>query len=100
MRRLVAISNKTQKLMMALVAVTVTLTSLHMAAAARIESLRREQEALSNQTAVPSRGPLSAAIQPANPKHIASTQVEQTGNASSQQGTPPVVGVATPGTAA
>lgn len=46
MRRLVAISNKTSKLMMALAAVTVTLTSLHMAAAARIESLRREQEAL------------------------------------------------------
>jgi len=45
MRRLVAISNKTSKITMALAAVTVTLTSLHLAAAARIESLRREQEA-------------------------------------------------------
>ncbi|HET9837652.1 MAG TPA: L,D-transpeptidase [Candidatus Angelobacter sp.] len=46
MRRLVGISSKTQKAMMALIAIVICLTSLHMAAAARIASLQRQQEKL------------------------------------------------------
>jgi lipoprotein-anchoring transpeptidase ErfK/SrfK len=46
MRRLVAISKKTSRLIMALVALTIALTSIHLAAAARNASLRREQERL------------------------------------------------------
>ena len=83
MRRLVAISNKTQKLMMALAAVTVTLTSLHMAAAARIESLRREQEALNNQAPAPSQVNLPATIQPARSTNFGSIPA-QSANGSSQ----------------
>jgi lipoprotein-anchoring transpeptidase ErfK/SrfK len=46
MRRLVAISNKSLKLVMALVALTIALTSIHLAATARNASLRREQKQL------------------------------------------------------
>jgi len=46
MRRLVGISSKTRKAAMALIAVAICLTSIHMGAAARIASLRRQQEQL------------------------------------------------------
>src|SRR5215510_6404910 len=46
MRRLVAISGKTTKAIMILVACSLALTSIHMVAAARIASLQREQEQL------------------------------------------------------
>src|SRR5580765_7756428 len=44
MRRLVAISNKTSKVAMAIVALTIALTSIHLAASARMELLRRQQD--------------------------------------------------------
>ncbi|HZD95243.1 MAG TPA: L,D-transpeptidase, partial [Candidatus Sulfotelmatobacter sp.] len=44
MRRLVGISGKTKKAFMALMALIISLTSLHMAAAARIASLRLQQD--------------------------------------------------------
>ena len=46
MRRLVGIPSKMKKAAMALIAVVICLTSIHMAAAARIASLRRQQEQL------------------------------------------------------
>ncbi|HKV92390.1 MAG TPA: L,D-transpeptidase [Candidatus Angelobacter sp.] len=46
MRRLVAISGRTSKIMMALAAVPIALTSIHVAASARSASLRRQQEQL------------------------------------------------------
>ena len=46
MRRLVGISSKANKSVMALVAIVIALTSLHVAAAARIASLRRQQDQL------------------------------------------------------
>lgn len=48
MRRLVGVSSKTRKAMMALMAIAIVLTSIHMAAAARIASLRRQQEQIEN----------------------------------------------------
>ncbi|HEY7403210.1 MAG TPA: L,D-transpeptidase family protein [Candidatus Angelobacter sp.] len=58
MRRLVAISNRTTKLAMALAAIPIALTSLHLAASARIASLRRQQEAVDNQlSAISNRAP-------------------------------------------
>jgi lipoprotein-anchoring transpeptidase ErfK/SrfK len=68
MRRLVAISSKTSKLTMALAALTLTFTSLHLAASARMASLRREQEALSHQPSAPSQTALSMGIQAENQK--------------------------------
>jgi lipoprotein-anchoring transpeptidase ErfK/SrfK len=44
MRRLVGISSKTKKAIMAVMALALSPTSIHMAAAARIASLRRQQE--------------------------------------------------------
>jgi len=64
MRRLVAISNKTLKLIMALVALTIALTSIHLAATARNASLRREQERL--ETAISSQPSASAFSQRAS----------------------------------
>lgn len=46
MRRLVAISGRTSKIMMALAALPIALTSIHVAASARSASLRRQQEQL------------------------------------------------------
>lgn len=46
MRRLVAISGRTTKIMMALAALPIALTSIHVAASARSASLRRQQEQL------------------------------------------------------
>jgi lipoprotein-anchoring transpeptidase ErfK/SrfK len=51
MRRLVGISSKTQKATMASIAIVICLTSLHMAAAARIAALQREQEKLESSAA-------------------------------------------------
>jgi lipoprotein-anchoring transpeptidase ErfK/SrfK len=51
MRRLVGISSKNKKAALALIAVAICLTSVHMAAAARIASLRRQQEQLERTTA-------------------------------------------------
>jgi lipoprotein-anchoring transpeptidase ErfK/SrfK len=71
MRRLVAISSKTSKLkpsklMMALAALAITFTSIHLAASARIASLRRQQEAVSNQLSAISQSAASAVLQPRN----------------------------------
>src|SRR5690348_3553387 len=46
MRRLVAISGRTSKIMMALAALPIALTSIHVAASARSAALRRQQEQL------------------------------------------------------
>lgn len=46
MRRLVATSGRTSKIMMALAALPIALTSIHLAASARSASLRRQQEQL------------------------------------------------------
>jgi len=46
MRRLVAISGKISKTIMALLAISILLSSIHMAAAARVASLRRQQDRL------------------------------------------------------
>ncbi len=46
MRRLVAISGRTSKIMMAIAALPIALTSIHVAASARSASLRRQQEQL------------------------------------------------------
>src|ERR1700704_2291375 len=54
MRRLVVISSKKSKLIMASVGAVLSLTSIHLAATARIATLRREQEKL-EQTAVIAR---------------------------------------------
>jgi lipoprotein-anchoring transpeptidase ErfK/SrfK len=75
MRRLVAISNKTLKLTMALVALTIALTSIHLAATARNASLRREQQrletAISTQPSAFSPGAsLPAIAQPQAQSHI------------------------------
>ena len=51
MRRLVGIPSKTKKAAMALIAVAICLTSIHVAAAARIASLRRQQEQLEHSAA-------------------------------------------------
>src|ERR1700756_1542121 len=56
MRRLVAISNKTSKMLAALMGIIILLTSIHMAAAARISALKRQQEAL-EKTAFSSQSP-------------------------------------------
>ena len=52
MRRLVGISSKSKRVAMALIAVVICLTSIHMAAAARIASLRRQQEQLEQTAAI------------------------------------------------
>jgi hypothetical protein len=46
MRRLVGISSKAKKSIMALMALAIALTSIHVAAAARTTALRRQQEQL------------------------------------------------------
>jgi lipoprotein-anchoring transpeptidase ErfK/SrfK len=56
MRRLVGISSKTQKTLLAFVAIIIALTSIHVAAAARIASLQREQQ-WQEQTALSTRQP-------------------------------------------
>src|SRR5262245_15648099 len=58
MRRLVGISSKAKKSIMALMALAISLASIHMAAAARSATLKREQElaALSNQQSALSHG--------------------------------------------
>ena len=69
MRRLVAISNKTLKLTIALVVLTIALTSIHLAAAARnasprLERVRLEQTAVSTQqSAISQSASLSATAQ-------------------------------------
>ena len=73
MRRLVAISSKTQRVVMALIAIVICLTSIHLAAAARIASLQREQEKLENRAL--SRGQ-SALSQP--PSSSSTIAVERT----------------------
>jgi lipoprotein-anchoring transpeptidase ErfK/SrfK len=68
MRRLVVISNKKSKAIAALVAVVLSLTSIHLAAAARIATLKRQQEqtALSFQQSAFSQDASLKAIQPTN----------------------------------
>jgi lipoprotein-anchoring transpeptidase ErfK/SrfK len=51
MRRLVGISGKRQKALLAMMALIISLTSIHMAAAARTASLRRQQDKLEQLTA-------------------------------------------------
>jgi lipoprotein-anchoring transpeptidase ErfK/SrfK len=59
MRRLVAISGKTSKTIMALLAISILLSSIHMAAAARVASLRRQQDRLEQGTTQPAAGQAS-----------------------------------------
>jgi lipoprotein-anchoring transpeptidase ErfK/SrfK len=70
MRRLVGISSKNKKALMALVALVISFTSIHMAAAAWTASLRRQQEqletAISGQRLAISQVPSPIAIQPAS----------------------------------
>ena len=68
MRRLVAISKKPSKALMAIVALTVLLTSIHMAASARISALKRQQEiAISTQRSAFSQNVSLADSQAPNP---------------------------------
>ncbi len=67
MRRLVAVSNKTSKLVMVMAAITITLTSLHLAAAAGITSFRRQQP-VSNRLSAISQSPRTAGIPVPNQK--------------------------------
>ena len=66
MRRLVAISNKTSKAVLAIVALAIALTSIHLAASARMESLRRQQDqierALNTQRVASNKNQLLKAI--------------------------------------
>lgn len=94
MRRLVAISSKTSKIAMALAALAITFTSLHVAASARIASLRRQQETLSAQPSAPSQNALSAGIQAANQKPVSAAGAEQVRNGASQQSNAPVANAA------
>ena len=69
MRRLVGISSRNKRAAMAGIAIAICLTSIHLAAAARTASLRRQQEqlensAISTRPSVPSPTALSSAIQP------------------------------------
>ncbi len=84
MRRLVAISRKTSKLTMALAALTITFTSLHVAASARIATLRRQQEAVSHQPSALSEKAASAGLQQRNDvgPAIANAPLSQTGGLS------------------
>lgn len=59
MRRLVGISSKTKKSIMALIALVISLTSIHMAAAARTASLRRQQERLEQTAFSTQQSPVS-----------------------------------------
>jgi lipoprotein-anchoring transpeptidase ErfK/SrfK len=61
MRRLVGISSKTKKAVMAAIAMAICLASIHMAAAARTASLRLQQEQLEQAAA----GSLPSALSPA-----------------------------------
>lgn len=80
MRRLVAISRKTSKLMMAPAAITIALTSLHLAASVRMAPFRR-QEAVSNQQPA-----VSLSATPAIPQtQSAASAAEQAPNAAQSQ---------------
>jgi len=90
MRRLVGISSKTQKATMALIATVICLTSLHMAAAARIAALQREQEKLENATAgtqqpAISQPPSSSPIIPVQPSLVTAAVATKTDNRTSAQ---------------
>jgi lipoprotein-anchoring transpeptidase ErfK/SrfK len=93
MRRLVAISNKTSRLIMALVALTIALTSIHLAATARNASLRREQErleaAVSPQPSAFSHSASLAAIAQPQPQSQVSVERPNSTPASSQSSTAP-----------
>jgi len=96
MRRLVGISSKTKKAAMALIAVVICLTSIHMAAAARIASLRRQQEAL-EQTALSGQrsglGTVLSAIPAPTPQQPSLTSAQQVekGPANNRVSTTPVI---------
>ena len=68
MRRLVVISNRKSKAIAALVAVVLSLTSIHLAAAARMATLKRQQEqtAISTQHSAFSQNGSLKTIQPTN----------------------------------
>jgi lipoprotein-anchoring transpeptidase ErfK/SrfK len=92
MRRLVAISNKTSKALSAVAVLTIALTSIHLAAAARVASLRREQErleqiAISSQPSALSQETLSQALKPANqkPNNAGAAERQATNTASGQR---------------
>ncbi|HKD80161.1 MAG TPA: L,D-transpeptidase [Candidatus Angelobacter sp.] len=96
MRRLVAISSKTSKVMMALAALTITCTSLHLAASARMASLRRQQEALDESAVNNVPSPLSQSTTPAGPdtKHDGEVGAEQAGSGATQPSPAPVASAA------
>jgi lipoprotein-anchoring transpeptidase ErfK/SrfK len=76
MPRLVAISNKKSKAIAALVAVVLSLTSIHLAAAARIATLKREQEraAFSNQQSAFSRSASTRTLVPPSQSDVLSAR--------------------------
>ena len=65
MRRLVGISSKTKVAAMAFIAVAICLTSIHMAASARIASLRRQQQQLESAALSDQRSAVSQNLTPA-----------------------------------
>ncbi|HMC31498.1 MAG TPA: L,D-transpeptidase [Candidatus Angelobacter sp.] len=82
MRRLVGISSKTRKSLMAVMALAISLTSIHVAAVARIASLRRPQERL--ELAAVSTPP-SAISQNAFANETSPSNQKQNGEISKQQ---------------
>ena len=90
MRRLVGISSKTRKPLMGLMALGLSLTSIHMAAAARMASLRRQQEQLEQAALIahgsaPSPNLLSTAQKAADATHEQQPSQQVAGESSSQQ---------------
>jgi lipoprotein-anchoring transpeptidase ErfK/SrfK len=99
MRRLVGISSKSKKTVLALVAVVITFTSIHMAAAARTASLRRQQEQL-EQTVI--SAPRSAVSQNFSNAVQAGSQNQRngTGAGPNSSANPQLVAAAKPANAA
>lgn len=96
MRRLVAISSKTSKVMMALAALAITFTSLHLAASARMASLRRQQEALEKSVVSNAPSSLSQSAVPGDmdAKHAGEAGAEQVESGASQPSAAPVANAA------
>lgn len=92
MRRLVAISSKTSKVLMTLASLTIALTSLHLAASARIASLRRQQEALDAAAVKNAPSPLtqSTPSAAANFKQSGDAGAEQAGSGMPQPSPAPI----------
>lgn len=81
MRRLVAISNKKSKAIAVLVVVGLSLTSIHLAASARIATLKRQQTTFSTQQSAVSLG--ASTLTPAPPLWSNAAPARQPGNTTS-----------------